>query len=501
MSSEGLQLATKSSEFADASFAKPSRSLRVLLIQPPTENCVVSLLPQVESDGSGIGFKPPLGILYVASLLKAASPHEVRVIDAQAERLSIEEVARAAKEFGPDLIGISAWTDWWYPSFSVGQRIRHILPNVHICYGGPHVSIYAETTLRLPHVDSVIVGDGEMPFLFLANMLANGKLEQGVPGLHFSETGVQSGSSMYFIQGDLDELPHPDRTLLPITNYSSVLAKGRYVTTMVTSRGCPHKCTFCKLNFQKTLCRSAENVAEEFRSINELGIGEVELYDDTFTWAPQRVLDICDSIVRDGLNVEWAIRDRVSNARADLMEAMYAAGCRRIHYGIESGSDTILDLMKKRITTAQARRAVALAKDHGMTVLTYFMFGNPGETVDDIRRTIDFAMELDADFAEFSITIPYAGTEMYDQAIRENMIESDYWQDYAALPVPDFMPPKIIEEAASLEQLIDFRDEAIRRFYFRPRYLAKQAMSVNNPIEFLRKASMGRRLFSSVYSR
>jgi radical SAM superfamily enzyme YgiQ (UPF0313 family) len=500
---QGVLRATDVSKVAGGSFEQARRPLRVLLIQPPTTGCVRSLLPQLEEEGAGegIGFKPPLGLLYVATTVKERSSHEVRVIDAQAEGLSFEDVRDRAVAFRPDVVGISAWTDWWYPSFRTGQLIKEALPETHLTYGGPHLGIYPEITLEVPFVDSVVVGDGELPFLYLCNMIANGGQSNDVPGLHFKELGVKGCGATFFVQGDLDEIPIPDRTLLDVKRYGSVLSKQGLVTTMITSRGCPHKCTFCKLNFQKTLQRTAANTLEEFRRIARLGIREVEVYDDTFTWSPRRVREVCEGLIAESIDVEWAVRDRVANARADLLDDMYRAGCRRVHYGIESGSDRVLDLMKKNITTRQARRAVELAKDAGMTVLTYFMFGNLGETLDDMRRTIDFALELDADYCEFSITIPYAGTEMYEQGLANGLISRDYWADYARRPIPSFLPPEVIEEGADLPTLVKIRNDAVRRFYFRPRYMWREARRVQSLGELWRKMHMGGRLAQSVYSK
>lgn len=481
---------------------EPCRPIRVVLIQPPARHGVKSLLPQVEEDGGeGIGFKPPLGILYCASTLKAQSPHEVWVIDAMAEQLDFEAIVRRVVAINPDVVGISAWTDFWYPAYRTGQLIKEALPQTHLSYGGPHLGIYPQQTLAVPFVDSVIVGDGEMPFLYLCNMVANGAVDNSVSGLHVKPHEVKLGNELFFIQGSLDELPNPDRTLLPVQNYGSVLAKGDLVTTMITSRGCPYLCTFCKLNFQKTLARSAEDVLEEFREIHALGIREVEIYDDTFTWSKKRLVEICEGLIKADFGITFAVRDRVSSQSVDpeTLRLLYRAGCRRIHYGIESGVPHVIEKMKKKITVDQAARAVTLAKEAGITVLVYFMFGNLGESRDDMKRTIDFALSLDADFAQFSITIPYAGTEMYDEALAEGIITHDYWEAYASHPVPDFMPPQLIENIVDRKTLLTMRDEAVRRFYFRPRFILKELRNLRSASEFIRKARMGMQLAQSVY--
>ncbi len=481
------------------------RAIRVLLIQPPATGGVRSLLSHVDDDGGeGIGYKPPLGLLYVASTLAAWSDHQVKVTDAQAEQRDFGDLVRIARAWRPDVIGISAWTDFWYPAYRTGELLKQACPDAHLCLGGPHLGIYPRETLEVPFVDSVVVGDGEIPFLYLCNMISHGLADNSLPGLHVKAAGgVKTGHDLFYIQGDLDELPIPDRTLLDIRNYGSVLGNDDYTTTMITSRGCPHRCTFCKLNFQKNVARTAESVVEEFRRIAALGIREVEVYDDTFSWSRSRLVAICEGLIAADLGITWAIRDRVSSQAADdeTMALLHRAGCRRVHFGIESGVQAVIDRMKKRITLDQARNAVACARRARMTVLAYFMFGNLDETVDDMRATIDFALTLNADFAQFSITIPYAGTEMYDEALAKGLIEEDYWRAYARNPAPDFVPPKLIEEHADLATLLALRDEAVRRFYFRPRYILRSIGKLKSPGEFIRKARMGMQLAVSVYSR
>jgi radical SAM superfamily enzyme YgiQ (UPF0313 family) len=260
---------------------------------------------------------------------------------------------------------------------------------------------------------------------------------------------------------------------------------------MITSRGCPGRCTCCKLNFQKTVCRSAGNVIREFEMIQNLNINEVEIYDDTFTWSKQRVKDICQGLIDRNIRVKWAIRDRVNNVDKELLDCMKEAGCHRIHYGIESGVDRIIKLMKKNITTEQAKRAVRLAKKKGFTVLTYFMIGNKGESVEDVKETIDFAMKLGADYTQFSITIPYPGTELYEDALQNGVISYDFWSEFARKPVPDFRIPELASESIPANKLTSLLDEAIRRYYFRPSFIIKEIAKIRNPREFKRKLKMG----------
>lgn len=485
-----------------AGMAEARRPIRVLLIQPPMTGGVRSLLAHVDTKGlKAMGFKPPLGLLYVATMVARRSHHQVMVMDAIAEELETTDIVARARQFAPDVIGISAWTDFWYPAWAIGKALKKALPGSHLCYGGPHLGIYPKETLAQPFVDSVVVGDGELPFLYLCNMVSNGVRDNSFPGLHLKEFGVKEGHDTFYVAPDLDQLPHPDRTLLPLDLYGSVLGKSGRTTTMITSRGCPHRCTFCKLNFQKTLARSAADVVEEFRAVKSLGVTEVEIYDDTFTWSIKRLREICEALIDADLGITWAIRDRVSSPVDDeLMALMAKAGCRRVHYGIESGAQVVIDRMKKRITLDQARAAVDRARRAGLTVLTYFMFGNQDEGAEDVEATICFAADLDADFAMFSITIPYAGTEMYTDALAAGLIDEDYWAAYARQPVPNLVP-RVLEKPLGIRRLTELRNRAVRRFYFRPRYLWRELRRLTSLPEFLRKGRMGLQLAQSVYTK
>ena len=475
---------------------KSERCLNVVVAQTPSMHAVESLFSHTDDDGGvGIGFKPPLGVLYVATYLKEFSNHSVFAFDAQAERWDVEQLVEAILQKNPHVVGLGAWTDFWYGAFKTAELLKQRKPDVHIVIGGPHIGIYPQEALEYSAADSVIMGDAEVPFLLLCNCVANGIRPNHIPGVHFKEHGVREGEDQWHIQKDLDALPFPERTLLPLTRYTSVLGKNRYITTMITSRGCPYRCTYCKLNFQKTLQRSARNVVDEFERIQELGISEIEVYDDTFTWQPQRVQEICKGILERGIRVKWAIRDRVTGVREENLELLRKAGCVRIHLGIESASEKTLKLIKKSIHIPQIEKAVNLTKKYGFTTLNYFMIGLPDETREDVRQTIDYAVKLDADFTEFNICIPYAGTEMYETALQTGQIKHDYWREYACRPVPNFKVPQLIEDHLSKPELIELRDEAIRRFYFRPKFILREMKNLTTFGEFKRKSRMGLSLF------
>lgn len=480
-----------------ASQNTPSKSsgLTIVFITAPNRDAVGSSLIQLDND-EGIGLKPPLGLLLVASHVAAQSRHTVHVIDAAVGNLGYQELVDKVAAFTPDVVGITAWTDFWYPAAHTLELVRQRLPGVFTVVGGPHLLVYPTETLAHPAVDAVVAGDGETPTLALLDCLERGERVNGIPGLHFSEHGVHD--AVFHIEQNLDDLTHLDRTLLPLDPYYSVLGRGRLSTTLITSRGCPYSCVFCKIHKQKPQMHSAQYVLEEFDRVHQLGISEVEVYDDTFTWSHERVKEICHGLIERNYGIAWAIRDRVNNVREDTLELLRKAGCTRIHYGVESGSDAVLRRVKKRITTAEALRAATLAKRAGFQVLAFFMFGLPGETREDMQQTIDFSLRIPADYCQYSITVAYPGTEMYTEGLAKGLITGDYWREFALRPVPGFLPPTPPLSMLSHEEQLCLRDEAIRRFYFRPRTLINELWKLRSLSEFKRKAAMGLSLLRNI---
>ncbi len=471
-------------------------TLKVLLIQPSHRDCIQTLF-SIYNTEEGIGFKPPIGLLYIATAIRKMTEHQVDLLDCQLDDIHQGNILEHVKE-RYDVVGISAWTDFWFQAHGMGKKIKEKYPETHLVYGGPHVNIFPEELLKFPFVDSIILGDGELPIIQLLDKLSGkaslSENKGAIKGIYFA--GENPKQFEPFICEDLDSLPIPDRTLLPIERYSSVLSADEYVTTMVTSRGCPFKCVYCKLAFQRPVSRSAESVIAEFREIARLGIKEVEVYDDTFNWSHKRTKAICEGVLKEGIRFKWAVRDRVDRADDEVYALLRKAGCYRVHLGVETGSDRVMKLAKKKISVEQVRKGVALAKKHRFVILTYFMFGLPGETWEDAIKTFDLALELDTDYAEFSITIPYPGTESYDESLKEGIIPEDYWRHFTQSPTPCFMIPYVIENLMGKKELTEIRDIAIKKFYFRPKYMLRELFKVRSMGEFMKKAKMGLGLFN-----
>ncbi len=468
----------------------------ILLINPLNENTIQSEVPSFLSEERGLN--PPLGLLYVASSLIAEN-HSVRVLDMPCEGISYADIPKYLEGNRPDIVGITVMSFTLIDVLIVSEIIKKFDDSITVVYGGPHVNIFPEESIRLPHVDYLVLGEGELSFPKLVACLENEMLPLDVSGVVFQKDNkiVNTGNPEFIT--DLDSIPFPARDLTPFEKYSSLLAKRSPITTMISSRGCPHRCLFCdRPHLGKSFrARSPVNIVDEFTECVELGIREFIIYDDTFTIDRDRVLEVCKEIRDRGLDIGWDVRARVSDVDTELLSKMRSAGCERIHFGVESGNEKILKVIRKGITKGQALDAFNWAKDSGISTLAYFMIGHPGETMDTVQETIDFAIKLDPDFIHFSITTPFPSTDLYRMGLEDGIIERDYWSEYAHDPSPDFIPP-LWEENMNRVELTNLLKQAYKSFYIRPNYIIKELSRVSSMSELYRKMRAGVKLIGRV---
>jgi len=466
---------------------------KVVLINPPAEHTLVGNNPRFLDEERG--HNPPLGILYLAAMLEERSDHTVCVLDAQVEELSYDDLAGHVAGERPDLVGITTMTFTLVDVLRTVEVVKASAPEAKVVLGGPHVHLYPRESLELPGVDFAIVGEGEYSLVALCDRLWEPERWGEVPGLVYRRNGEVVANERPGLIEDLDALPFPARDLTPYHRYSSVLARRRPVTTMFTSRGCPYRCAFCDRPHlgKRFRAASAKRVADEMQECVEMGIHEVLVYDDTFTVSRRRVLEICAEIQRRGLDVGWDIRARVDTVDEEMLRALRAAGCERIHYGVEAGDDRFMAVLRKGITVEQARRAFRLTRKAGIATLAYFMIGIPGQTEADVRQTMRLARELDPDVVHITILTPFPGTEIYRWALDQGVCERDYWAEFAREPCEDFQPPYWTREMGK-EQLEALLVDAYRSFYLRPGYVLRQLMKIRSRRELWDKVKAGLRV-------
>jgi len=464
--------------------------MKILLINPPFEYTIQSCQPKILEQG--LDFLPPLGLMYIAGYLEKETSHQVEILDAQVEQLSYNQIKEEVKKRNPDIVGITAMTFTLVDVIKTAEIVKKINPDIKVILGGPHVIIYPEETINIPEVDFLVLGEGEQTIKeLLENIDKPDKLKE-IKGVVFREKDKTINTGIADPIENLDNLPAPARHLTPFKKYFSVVSSNTPVTTMFTSRGCPYKCLFCdRPTFGKFFrARSAKNVVDEMEECQKMGIKEIFIYDDTFGVDRQRVLDICDEILKRNLKIVWDIRTRVNTVDKEVLKALKETGCQRIHYGVEAGTQKILDILRKGITLEMAEKAFRLTKEIGIQTAGYFMFGSPTETKEDILKTIKFMKKLNPDYVHITITTPFPATDLYKMALKEKVIATDIWRRFAKNPDPNFIPP-IWEKELPRKELFSLLKKAYRSFYLRPNYVFKKIFQLKSGKEFLNKAKAG----------
>lgn len=469
--------------------------MKVLLINPPLINMIMHNFPP-PLEKMGVSY-PPLGLLYVASYALKYTEHEISFLDTQVEKIGYEELERRINKLQPEVAGIYAPTFLLVDVLNTARVVKKLNKEIHVCLGGPHPILFPRETLDLPDVDSIIIGEGEMAFAELINNLSNGKRDlKKIKGIGFKD----GSGKLFFTEpmkelDDLDVLPFPARELAPYNKYYDWMGNRSVATTMITSRGCPYRCIFCwRAGGSYFRARSPQNIISEIEKCIEMGIKEFFIFDDLFTFDRKRVLNICDEIINRRLKINWSFRARINTVDLEMLKKLKKAGCNRIQYGVEAGTDEILKVLRKGITIKQVENIFKMTKEVGITTYADFMIGSPKETDYHINRTIEFAEKLNPDFPEFTITTPYPETELYEMGIREGIIDAERWKRFAEKPTKDFVP-QFWEENFSREELIKWLNTAYKKFYIRPSYLLKRLLEVKTLEEFFRKAGIGLRIF------
>tara|TARA_B100000315_G_scaffold60545_1_gene54919 strand:- start:2459 stop:3874 length:1416 start_codon:yes stop_codon:yes gene_type:complete len=469
--------------------------MNILLINPPRENEIIGNNPSIIEEERGCN--PPLGLLYVAGYLEKTSEHCISVIDAQVEKLDYHTLPSRIALFKPDIVGITAMTMTLIDVMKTVALVKKVDKSIKVVLGGPHVHLYPEETVKLENVDYLVLGEGEVAFKKLLDHIDDPSQLERISGLVFQQNGKIINTGVRSAIKNLDDIPFPARHMVPYRKYNSLLSKKGITTTILTSRGCPFSCSFCDRPHLGKLfrARSAGNVVNEIEVCTRMGIYEFLFYDDTFSVNKKRVIDICNEIIKRKLDIGWDIRARVDTINEQMLRSLKMAGCQGIHYGVEAGSEKILKVLKKGITIKKVREVFELTRKYKIQILSYFMIGNPTETIDDIYTTFKVAKMLKPDYMHLTILTPFPGTKIYFDGLRNGIIKRDYWKEFARNPTLDFIPPHW-DENFSREELQDLLAKGYKTFYLRPSYILKRVLRVKTLTEFKKKASAGLKVFA-----
>lgn len=418
---------------------------------------------------------PPLGLLTIAAPLLQAG-HNVKVINLNLKNRLSHDIDDFIREFKPDFVGITSTTPLIKKVYKIASRIKAIEKNIMVIAGGPHCSALPHDVLRESEIDCVVIGEGD----FVMKMIVDGCISETIPNIVFKNNGLISESKMSHQSiNDLDSLPYPAYELVNVKDYHQpmISSRKRPLGYMETSRGCFARCIYCNKNIHgfKVRFKSPARVVDEMERMLTLGFKEIHIIDDIFTANKKRAFAICEEILKRNLKFPWYPRGglRPDTVNLELLRIMKRAGCYRIPFGIESGSQRIIDRIHKRMKLEQAEEAVRLSKMAGMEIECYFMIGLPTETEEDIKSSIDFAIKLDPDYVKFAITIPLPGTPLFEQMSKMGHIKTRDWEKYNFS-----QSPKEIYDHDSLSwQIIDLYSViSYRRFYFRPKYILRMLL-------------------------
>ena len=369
---------------------------------------------------------PPLGLGYLTSSLRKRG-FSAELVDCTF--LTDEEAMKRVRQSRPKIIGIQSMFSMKRKALEFTRTFRDDCEL--LVAGGPQPT--ANPSEFLDHFDVAVVGEGEETIVDLAEHFEGGADLSEVKGIAYhagSERGISFTPSRGFVQ-TLDDIPFPARESFDNKAYMDYYSKnyGYTTTSVMTSRGCPFQCDFCSRavfgNDFRT--RSPSNIVDEMQDVATLGYDRVWFADDCFTLNRNRLITICNEIIRRRLDIGWECLSRVDTVDNEIAQIMKRAGCVRMFFGIESGNNRILSLMKKQITTQQAEKAVKAAKRAGIQAGAFFIVGYPGEDHGTVLDTVRFASSLPLDYLSFTMPYPIPGTPLYER-VKATMID-DEWEE------------------------------------------------------------------------
>ncbi len=382
----------------------------------------------------------PLGLGCIAAFLRRAG-HDARIFSPSPWRALRGNIWEPIERFAPDVAGFTAVTPNFMASCEMAQEAKRRLGCL-VVMGGPHVTALPRSTLqRAPAVDAVIRGEGELPMLALASQFdADGRADfSRVPGAAYLDAGIYRESPRPEYIPDLDSLPYPARDLSDDESYRP---DPRYFR-IISSRGCPGQCTFCGsvcMGHRFRPHSPAYVVGEISEAVEKYGVRHFSIVDDCFTADPQRASEICDLILARRLKVTWVINGRVNTLLDDsLLAKMKRAGCVQVLLGIESGSQRVLNLMKKGTTLDMAEECCRKLRAHGIACFNSFILGNEGEDGESLMATLSFSKKLKSELALFGRLVPCPGTPVFEKYYSDFDSPLTDWDNWSAfLPVQPY---------------------------------------------------------------
>ncbi len=396
--------------------------------------------------------------------------------------MSLEETVERVRRLEPSLIGYNLITENFLDTLVWIREIKE-RTGVTTVVGGLHMSLYPQETMTHEAIDIGVTGEGWYTLEELIRCRETGGDLSGVRGICYREKGAYCATQPRADTLSLDEVPFPARHLLPNHRYTTVMSREWPVTVMISASGCPFRCAYCDVPHDNYISRQPGKVVDEIEEcVDRFGIREIWFQDESFTVSRDRVLQICEEILRRSLNVHWSIRTRPDLVDRELLRAMKRAGLTKVHFGVESGDPAVLQRLARSIPVEKTRETVRSARAEGLTTLGFFMIGLPGDDERSIRKTMRLALDLNCDYIQVNKFVPCPPSPLYRELVEESGV--DYWREYT------LGDEAIIGRLPGLGSRIDaaeldlWQRRFFRHYYYRPSYVWNRLRKIGSMKEF-----------------
>ena len=441
---------------------------------------------------------PPFGIAYLAAVLKRLSIKSI-LHDDNLHEYTDQQLTDLFEKYKGSIqaIGLTSISTTLKQLWRIARLAKEALPDIPVIAGGPHARLAPEDIIKCPEVDIVFTSEAELSI----SDYVLGKDLADIDGIYYKKDGkILKNEASNYVR-DLDDIPFPSYELFRISDYHTTkgIAKRHPSSYIITSRGCPHNCTFCSSKAlnptedKRVRFRSPENVVEEIEYIvKDHGVRELFFSDDMFTARTSHLVGICEGLIKRKLDLVWVCMTHVNHITTEKLRVMKKAGCHQVCFGVESGDPAIQKAINKNLDFEKVKSAVQMTHQEGIDVRCSFMFGNQYETPETMQRTIDLAKRLKPDFASFNIAAPYPGTFLRSWAMDNGFLENP---NYEALDstiytiVTEDLPPGAVEE---------FCNKAFQSFYYNPMYILRRIAKINDMEELLRVSKSALYAFKSL---
>ncbi|MCB9744637.1 MAG: B12-binding domain-containing radical SAM protein [Alphaproteobacteria bacterium] len=459
----------------------------ITLINPPEQMRVWAGIPKAMA--YGVYCFPPLGLMYIQASVESRTPYVAEIFDPVVDNLDYPDFEAQLKRYPLDLVGISAYTHSLPDVQMTINVVRKLNPNAKIVLGGPHCAMFPEYAIQLQDADAIITGDGEDAFVEIVEAHNAGRSFEGIEGVWFKQDGQTIKNRERKSTKSLDAYPWPDRSRTRYQEYYLPGTKAPLVTTAITSRGCPHSCPFCLTYKKQYRIRDIENILDEMEHCASLGITETHFIDDLFTPNSQWVLKFCDAIERRGLQFNWGYKTTIAGTTREQIRRCAETGCTKIHFGVESANNEGLDVWGKHCDTDDVHRVFKWCREEGVRSVAYIMLAGPHErTMDEALANLDEMLKLDAEYAVFAVFSPYPGTDSFEEGAKKGLYEPDCWDRMMKDPLCGVEVPAAWEEHLSRDEILELLKIAHRKFYLRPKFVARAVANLASAEEFKRLA-------------